>query len=327
MIILLYLWTLIAASFFLSDPLHAQAKLKKVRLGFPTINVAYLPFWAAYHKGFFRHEGIDLEIILMSVPVMNAAILTGDIDYHGGVAGLMGAAVRGSPVKALMFTGDRPLMFLVSKKDIGEPKQLIGKTIAGGAPGGTTNLMAERVVKEFGLDPKRDVSIVAGGRFDPELFAALDSGVVDAAVLGVPQNIIALEKGYKELLFIGDIVQFPQNGIGSSDKKIRESPDEILKMVRAVLRGLAFVAPKENDDEILNIIMKQWNVKNREMAREMLRHVRRFLAKNASVKPEEIKFLIDLARANAKVSREFAVDAVVDYSFVGKALKELGLTR
>jgi NitT/TauT family transport system substrate-binding protein len=326
MILLLYLWTLIAASLFLPDPVHAQAKLKKVRLGFPTINVAYLPFWAAYHKGFFRDEGIDLEIILMSVPVMNAAILTGDIDYHGGVAGLMGAAVRGSPVKALMFTGDRPLMFLVSRKEISEPKQLIGKKIAGGAPGGTTNLMAERVVREFGLDPKRDVSIVAGGRFDPELFAALDTGVVDAAVLGVPQNIIALEKGYKELLFIGDIVQFPQNGIGSSDKKIRESPDEILKMVRALLRGLVFVAPKENDDEILNIIMKQWNVKNREMAREMLRHVRRFLAKNASVKPEEIKFLIDLARANTKVSREFAVDAVVDYSFVGKALKELGLT-
>lgn len=310
----------------MSPETYAQAPLKKVRFGSPAINVAYLPFWAAYHRGFYKDEGIDLEIIFMSVPIMNTAVLTGDIDYHGGVAGLIGAAVRGAPVKALMFTGDRPLSSLISRKDIQDARQLKGKKIAGGQPGGTTNLMAHLIVQELGLDPKRDVSIIPAGRFDPELFAALEAGIVDAAILGVPINILAMRKGYKELLFVGDTVQFPQNGFGSSDKKIRENPDEILKMVRATLRGLLFVSEKKNNEEILHIIMKQWKVQI-DMANEMLMQVRRFLARNASVKPEEIKFLIDLARANSNVSRAFSVDEVVDYSFVRRAQKELGLER
>lgn len=322
----LHLWTLIFVNALVPAESFAQPALKKVRFGSPAVNVAYLPFWVAYHKGFYKAEGIDLEIILMSVPVMNTAILTDDIDYHGGVAGLMGAAVRGAPVKALMFTGDRPLSFLISRKDIQDPRQLKGKKIAGGQPGGTTNLMAHRVVKELGLDPKRDVSIIPAGRFEPELFAALDSGVVDAAILGVPLNIVAMQKGYRELLFVGDMVQFPQNGFGSSDKKIRENASEILKMVRATLRGMLFVSEKKNNEEILDVIMKQWKV-SKEMASEMLMHVRRFLARNAEVKPEEIKFLIDLVRANSNVSREFAIDEVVDYSFVKRAQKELGLER
>ena len=68
-------------------------------------------------------------------------------------------------------------------------------------------------------------------------YAVLESGVVDASLLSVPENIIANEKGYNELLFLGDIVEFPQNGFGTSDKRIRENPDEVYRMVRATLRG------------------------------------------------------------------------------------------
>jgi hypothetical protein len=48
---------------------------------------------------------------------------------------------------------------------------------------------------------------------------ALESGAVDAALLGVPENIIAVDKSYHELLFVGDIVHFPQNGFGALTKK------------------------------------------------------------------------------------------------------------
>lgn len=306
---------------------YAQAKLKKVRMGIPATNVAFLPLWSAYHKGFFKAEGIDLEIILMSVPVANTALLTGDIDYHAGVAGLTGAAVRGAPVKSLIFTGDRPLQFLISKKEIKEPSELRGKRIAGGQPGGTTNLMAHRIVKEFGLDPKRDVSIFPIGRTEAEWLAALESGVVDAIVVGVPENVIAVERGYRELAFVGDFVQFPQNGFGTSDKKIRENPDEILRMVRATLRGLMFVWEKSNQDEVLDITTKQWKGTNRKMATEILKNVMRFLTKDGWVKPQEIQVLIDLQKENAKVSRAVSIEEVADPSFVHKAGQELGIGR
>lgn len=322
-----FLCTLIFVQNFSAAPTHAQVKLKKVRMGVPSMGISYLPLWVAYHKGFYRDEGLDLEIVLVAVPVANTAILTGDIDYHGGVAGLTGAAVRGAPVKALIFTGDRPLQFFMTRKEIKEPAQLKGKKIAGGPPGGTANLLAERAVKEFGLDPKRDVSLLPIGPADAARLAALQAGVVDAIIVGVPENILAIESGFRELAFIGDIIQFPQNGFGSSEKTIRENPDEVLKMVRATLRGLMFTMGKNNQEEVLDIITKQWKINNRRMAGEMFGYVSRFLAKDASVKPEEIQILIDIARENAKVSRQVAVGEVVDYSFVEKARKELGLTR
>ena len=73
----------------------------------------------------------------------------------------------------------------------------------------------------------------------PAATRCLESGVVDASLLSVPENIIALEKGYNELIFPGDVVEFPQNGFGTSEKNIRENPDEVYRMVRATLRGFS----------------------------------------------------------------------------------------
>ena len=63
------------------------------------------------------------------------------------------------------------------------------------------------------------------------------------------------------------------------------------------------------------------------MANETFRHLMRVLTRDASVRPESIQFLIDLVRENTKVTRPVAVAQVVDYSFVEKARRELGLMR
>jgi hypothetical protein len=51
------------------------------------------------------------------------------------------------------------------------------------------------------------------------------------------------------------------------------------------------------------------------------------LTGDASVEPEGIQALIDLARENARVSKPVTVAQVVDYTFVEKARNELGIRR
>ncbi|MET0500136.1 MAG: hypothetical protein ABW172_01290 [Candidatus Binatia bacterium] len=126
---------------------------------------------------------------------------------------------------------------------------------------------------------------------------------------------------------MGDIAQFPQNGFGATEKKIRESPDEVYKMVRASLRGLLFLSDGKNRDEVVNITMKQHKVSDRKLAEQMLGYSQRVLTKEAQVTGEEVQFLIDLMRTNAKVSRPVTMEQVVDFSFLEKARKDLGLTR
>lgn len=117
-------------------PMSAQAQsgLKKVRLALPTKTVSFLAFYVAHHKGFYKDEGIELEPIIMQ-PAL--ASKHGGSHYNGAVTGVIGAAVRDRPMKAVLFTVARPLQYLMSKKEIKEPRELKGKKIAGSSPGGT----------------------------------------------------------------------------------------------------------------------------------------------------------------------------------------------
>ncbi|MPZ75327.1 MAG: hypothetical protein GEU77_02275 [Deltaproteobacteria bacterium] len=305
----------------------AQPSLKKVRLGTSSTNMSFLAMFAAFHRGFYKDEGIDLEIVYMPANLASTAVLSGDIDYNGAVTGVIGAAVRQQPMRVLLFTVARPLLFLYSKKEIKEPQQLKGKKVAGSSPGGTATLLANQVLRKYGLEPGRDVSVLPMSGSAASRYAVLESGVVDASLLSLPENIIAAQKGFNELIFLGDVVEFPQNGFGTSEKKIREDPDEVYRMVRATLRGLQFVWEPSNREALIDIVGKQWKVNDRKLAAEMIKHVGRVLTKDAFIKPESVQVLIDLQRQNAKVARPVTVADVVDYSFVDKARKELGIAK
>jgi hypothetical protein len=71
--------------------------------------------------------------------------------------------------------------------------------------------------------------------------------------------------------------------------------------------------------------MKQWRMSDKKLAGETFRHVMRVLTRDAYVKPESVQVLIDLARESAKVTKPVSTADVVDYSFVDRARKELGI--
>src|SRR5439155_1929660 len=240
------------------------------------------------------------------------------------VNGIIQTVVRGAPAKILACAVDRPLQSLVGRKEIRRPQELKGKKIGGSTPGGTATLMADLALKHLHLEPGRDVDVIPlrGNRV-----AALESGAVDAALLGVPENIIAVDKGYNELLFVGDIVNFPQNGFGALVKKIQESPEEVYGMVRATLRGLIFTLDNRNRDEVINIILKQWQLTDKRLAAEMLRQLGRGVTRDMSAKSEGMQLMIDLVREDSKVSQPFTVAQIADYSFLEKARRDLNVPR
>jgi len=303
--------------------LRAQG-LKKVRMGIQSTNIGFLPFHLAYHKGFYREQGIDLETIFMSTQAVNAAFVRGDLDYSAAVNGIIQGIVRGAQAKILACAVDRPLQSFIARKDIRAPRDLKGKKVAGSTTGGTATLMADAALKHFGLDPGRDVTVVT---LRDNRLTAMEAGTVDAALLGVPENIIAVAKGYNELLFVGDILSFPQNGFGASVKKIQESPEEVYGMVRATLRGFLFSLEPRNRDEVIGIIMKQWRLTDRRLAGEMLKQFGRGIIRDMSVKPEGMQLMIDLVREDSKVAQPFNVSQVVDYSFLERARRDLGVTK
>lgn len=302
----------------------AQSPAKRVRLGIQSNNIGFLPFHLAYHKGYYREQGIELETIFMATQAVNAAFVRGDIDYSAAINGVVQTVVRGNPAKLLACAVDRPLISLIARKEIRAAQDLKGKKIGGSTPGGTATLMADAALRHLGFQAGRDVTIVP---LRENRLAALESAAVDAALLGVPENILAVDRGYNELLFVGDIVNFPQNAIGASARRIQEQPDEVYGMVRAALRGLYFVLEPRNRDEVINIVMKQWKLTDRRIATEMLRQFSRGMARDLMARPEGMQLMIDLVREDSKVTQPFTVPQIVDYSFLEKARRELTTSR
>ena len=301
----------------------AQAPLKKVRLGVAATSVGFLPLYVAQQKGYFKDEGIDLEIILMSLAAANNAFFKGEIDYSAGLTGLAAAAARNYPAKILIFTVAKPLQSFVSRKEIKEPRDLKGKRVAGSSPGGSATILAYQALRHFGLEPGKDVEVAPIGGSGASRLAVLEQGLVDASLLSVPENVIALQRGYHELIFLGDIVTFPQNGFGASVQRIQQQPDEVYRMVRATLRGLSFVFDDGNRDAARDIMMKQWKVSDTRLASEMLGYLKRGLAKEAVVSQEGVQFFVDLTRETSKIAQPVSAGQVVDFSFLERARKEL----
>ena len=87
---------ILALSPLIASVSHAQS-LKKVRMGSSSTNVSFLALYTALNRGFFKDEGIDLEIVFMPANLASTAVLNGDLDYNGAVTGTIGAAVQGRP--------------------------------------------------------------------------------------------------------------------------------------------------------------------------------------------------------------------------------------
>lgn len=310
-----------------ADSASAQSGRKRLRLSLSSNNVALLPTFAAFDRGFFRDEGFDAELIHMAATLASTALMTGDLDYNGAATGVISAAVQGRPMKVLTFTVSRPLLFLMSKKEIKEPRDLKGKKVAGSTPGASATLLAVQALRQLGLEPGHDVSILPMGGTAAGRLAVLESGAVDAALLSVPENFFAKQKGFNELLFLGEGIEFAQAGLGTTEKRIKENPDEVYRVVRAQLRSVMFLLDKSRRNEIVEMIMKRWQLSDRKMAESMLHDLLRVLAKDAMVTQASIQSLIDSARESARVARPIKIEEVADFSFLERARKELGFTK
>lgn len=296
-------------------------------MGIAATSVGFLPIYTAYHRGFYKDEGIDLEIILMSLAAANNAFFKGEIDYSAGLTGLALAATRNYPSKILIFTVAKPLQSFVSRREIKEPRDLRGKKVAGSSPGGSATILAYQALRHFGLEPGKDVQVLPMGGSGAGRLAVLEQGVVDASLLSVPENIIALHRGYNELIFLGDVLSFPQNGFGTSVNRIQQHPEEVYRMVRATLRGLMFVTADSNRDQALDIMMRQWRVSDAKLAAEMIAYLKRGLAKDAVISPEAVQYFVDLTRETSNVAQPISAAQVVDFSFLDKARTELRAAR
>ena len=101
-----------------------------IRIGFPSLAFAYLPFYVAQEKGFYKKYNIESEYIQMGTTIQPQAVVAGNINYFTSVSTGISAAAAGLPLVMVINFCDVSPWVLVTHKDINRPQDLIGKTVA-----------------------------------------------------------------------------------------------------------------------------------------------------------------------------------------------------
>jgi NitT/TauT family transport system substrate-binding protein len=209
---------------------HCTEAADKIRISVTNPNMSFLPSGVALKKGFFKDEGLDVEIIRMNVPNIITALVTGDIGYTLIFGSVVRGALRGMPMRALASLLDGSTHALVARPDYKSGKELRGKTVGIGNFGGTDEVAGRMMLKSFGLDTEKDVKFIALGP-DRARLAALKEGLVDVAVIAPPGDALGKQMGFNVLLRAYEVFSFPFIGIGANLKTIKDKPDEVRKVV------------------------------------------------------------------------------------------------
>jgi ABC-type nitrate/sulfonate/bicarbonate transport system substrate-binding protein len=298
---------------------HDAAAAEKIKFALPGNSMGYLPLFVAVHRGFFKDEGIDIELPRLVPAIAQNALLAGEVQYHGLADSGLRLAARGAPIKAIFYGADRPMYYLVGQKEIHSVAELKGKKVGVSQFGGTSDLSARLALKHFGVEPERDALIIQIG-VEGTRIAALKVGSVEAIIVPVPAVVQLKRDGFNEISFLGDVVEFASNGYSTTDQRIKEHPEEVKKVLRAMYRGLRF--SKENPQETIKIIEREWKVEP-VIARESYNAIIPALNDDGIIGEKQLKVHFDIIRRTEKNIGEIPVEKVVDFRLLREVRREL----
>lgn len=299
-----------------ASPLFAQAK--KVRFSVSSISISEIPFKIAQVKGFYREEGLNVEVILIRGNVGFQALLGGSVDYTSAAGSTIAAAVRGIPVKLIFVVSAKPQFDLIAQPGIRSVQDLKGKLVGISSRGGSIDLLTQIILQKNGLTPNKDAtSIVVGGQEDTVL--ALRAGRIAAALLTPPRPLILQREGFNRIAYSGDyMATYPTGGIGVTDDKIKSDPAGVFAFVRASLKGLQFA--RQNRSEAMKIIADYLGVKDAALSEQIFELYLNRLSAGGSADESWMKGAIDFTQKSIGGDvKEVRPSQVFDFSFVDKS--------
>ena len=294
----------------------------KIRIAVSNPNMPNLTVAIAQRKGFFKQESIDAEIIRMNPNVAITALAAGDIDYCQLFAAVVAAAIAGLPVRIVAGFLDNWPMTLIAQPEFKSLHEVRGKTLGVSSYGATPDLGARMMLKQAGLDPERDVKVLALGS-DAARLTALKQRVVDLIVISPPADAQMEKQGYRILARAYELFNFPYLGLGTHTRKIKDKPDEIRRAIRAAIRANRYI--RDNREDAVRVLM-DWGKVEREYAYASYDALRNLFNADGAVPEDGLKLVIDQARRSAKATREVAAHEVAELAFLREAQTDLGIT-
>jgi ABC-type nitrate/sulfonate/bicarbonate transport system substrate-binding protein len=210
---------------------------------------------------------------------------------------------------------DQPLHMLIGRPGIKKLTDLKGKRIAVSTMNSAPHIVLREAFIQAGMNPDKDAIFLAVGGSGDRL-AALIAGTVDATPVDVAYVEKAEKVGMIPVLYLGDVVNFRLGGFGVSTDKIRRNPGQIVRTIKATLKGVRFL--KENKPDSL-AIMRDYLSVSVPAAEKIYDFSLRSLNADGLVAKSTLDAEIRLAREQLKISEDIPEDKLMDWRFLKEA--------
>jgi NitT/TauT family transport system substrate-binding protein len=211
--------------------------LEKMRLGYSGTGLNNYVLEMGRRAGLFRKNGLDLEIVYVnSGSLLNQALIAGtfDISFSQGSEAMM-AKLRGADMRITAVVANRFNHVYLTAPAITSIKQLKGKKVAVSRFGSGSHFQSNLALKEGGLDPEKDVTILQIGNSAARM-AAILSGTVDGTIMAADFVPKAKKEGFNIVADLADTkIEYPFLSLNFMGSYI----DRNLKMVKSLIKGMS----------------------------------------------------------------------------------------
>jgi ABC-type nitrate/sulfonate/bicarbonate transport system substrate-binding protein len=218
-----------------------------------------LPVAVAEREGFFRREGLNFSVVV-PIPGGSDKMIdalhddTSDVT-HVATPFLVRAALAGSDAVAIAAEFNNPIYSLVARPEIKGFPDLKGKLLGLADESGTITISTRRLLALHGIrEGDFRVKTIEG---TPARLSCLRRGECIAVPLGQPQDLLALQEGYRLLGLSTDAVpEFLYTVTAARRSWAAANKDAIVRYIRALAYSFKFIRDPANRKSVVKIIVE-----------------------------------------------------------------------
>jgi ABC-type nitrate/sulfonate/bicarbonate transport system substrate-binding protein len=223
-------------------PRAGAQELRRLHYG-TTTSTAHLPIWAAKDAGLFAKNGLNVEPVqIRGGALITMGIMSGQLQFSGaGAESIVAARIEGGDVVLLACPVDSDPVYLIARPEIKSPAELKGKATAVTRLGSTTHFYLRAALRQVGLDPEKDVTILQLGT-GTEAVSAMENGRISVAALTNRNAIPLIQRGWPVFVDLSatDLI-YPSSCVASSRAFVKAEPKIVEDFLRAYVAAIQLI--------------------------------------------------------------------------------------
>jgi ABC-type nitrate/sulfonate/bicarbonate transport system substrate-binding protein len=314
--------SLLAIALLAALALPQNAAAQKLMIGWSAVSALNAPYWVIKDGGFFKEEKLDADLIyIASSSTIAQAQLAGDVAVSTANSQVIAdIGLQGGDLIAMGAVINVAAFYVLAAPEIKSVADLKGKMVGVTRFGASTDFSMRLLLKKYGLDPARDVSIMQIGGM-PEIAAALSKKAIAAAPMSYPMGYIAQQAGMKLLANLAkEDIPFVHVGIGVTRRFMKEHRAQAKAFLRAYSRAVHFM--HTNKEEFKKIIARYSKVTDPGMLEGSVQYAYDFVEKVPLVKANAFQVTLDVIGEKNPKAKQAKPEQFFDNSLVQELINE-----